>query len=370
MGGRWHERTLGCRREVVRSLPDYSLQGVCAKSFRSSRGGRAVGSLPRRRSGRPGDHDTTTGSGRVQLVHEPLSQSEPPLSTPEAEPASAKTKWSPTAHWVVDNGAPLVPFMKWAGGKRWFVYAHSDLLPGDFNTYVEPFLGGGSVFFHLRPKRAILGDANPDLICAYQGVQAYPHEVEEQLRCHHDRHSEEYYYQIRESEPDSLPGRAARVIYLNRTCFNGIYRVNRKGKFNVPIGSRNQVVFETDNFPAVSKLLKSARIYLSDFERTIDRARAGDLIFADPPYTVRHNNNGFVKYNETLFSWADQIRLAEALRRARDRGAKVVVTNAAHDTVKELYEPHGFRTKIVSRFSAIAADSRKRKTFDELVVLS
>lgn len=303
-------------------------------------------------------------------MHEPPTQSKLAPPTPEGEAAPATTKWSPTPHRVVDAGTPLVPFMKWAGGKRWFVYAHGDLLPSNFNTYVEPFLGGGSVLFYLKPKKAVLGDANPDLICAYQGVQKYPHEVEEQLRYHHARHSSEYYYQVRESQPDSLPERAARVIYLNRTCFNGIYRVNRQGKFNVPIGSRTQVVFETDNFSAVSKLLKPARIYLSDFERTIDRAKDGDLVFADPPYTVRHNNNGFVKYNETLFSWADQIRLAEALKRARDRGAKVVVTNAAHDTVKDLYEPHGFKTKIVSRFSAIAADSTKRKTFDELVVLS
>lgn len=260
--------------------------------------------------------------------------------------------------------------MKWAGGKRWFVQTHPEFLPGVFNTYIEPFLGGGSVYFHLGPRRAILGDANPDLICAYHGVQAFPREVEEQLRRHHAKHNSEYYYQVRDSEPDNLPERAARVIYLNRTCFNGIYRVNRLGKFNVPVGSRSQVVFETDDFSATSRLLRSARIYLSDFERTIERAKEGDLIFADPPYTVRHNNNGFVKYNENLFSWTDQIRLAEALRRARDHGVMVVSTNAAHDTVRELYEPHGFETRVVSRFSAIAADATKRKTFDELVVLS
>ncbi|MGW3993944.1 DNA adenine methylase [Amycolatopsis sp. NPDC004772] len=288
-------------------------------------------------------------------MHEP-----PP---PTSQPAHA-------SRLAVDDGERFVPFMKWAGGKRWFVHAHADVLPRTFKTYIEPFLGGGSVYFHLKPRRAILGDSNPDLICAYQGIKAYPREVEEQLRRHHAHHSSEYYYQVRNSEPDNLPERAARVIYLNRTCFNGIYRVNRQGKFNVPVGTRSQVVFDTDDFPATSRLLRSARIHLADFEQTIKRAKEGDLVFADPPYTVRHNNNGFVKYNETLFSWADQIRLARALRRARDRGAMVVATNAAHDTLRELYEPYGFQTRVVSRFSAIAADAQKRKTFDELIVLS
>src|SRR5690606_28379304 len=144
------------------------------------------------------------------------------------------------------------------------------------------------IYFLLSPERAVLSDTNPDLICAYQGVKSYPHEVEEHLRRHQASHSSEYYYKVRMAEPTSLPERAARVIYLNRTCFNGIYRVNRKGQFNVPVGTRTQVVFESDNFPTISRVLQSAEIHQADFEGIIERANQGDLVFADPPYTVRH----------------------------------------------------------------------------------
>lgn len=264
----------------------------------------------------------------------------------------------------------LPPFLKWAGGKRWFVQKHADLLPKAFDRYIEPFLGGGSVYFHLRPTRAVLGDTNPELIAAYQGIQKNWKGVMRSLQYHDRQHSDDYYYLVRGKRPTQAVPRASRMIYLNRTCFNGIHRVNLKGDFNVPRGTRDTVIFDTDRFDEMSMLLSTADIRLSDFESLIDEARKGDFVFADPPYTVRHNFNGFVRYNETLFSWLDQERLAKALIRARTRGVSIVSTNANHSSVRNLYAGNGFRLITTSRFSSISANSEYRSQFDELIVIS
>lgn len=263
----------------------------------------------------------------------------------------------------------MVPFLKWPGGKRWFVAHHADLLPKKFNLYIEPFLGSGSVYFYLCPPKALLGDVNSELITTYQGVREDPLQIIKLLKNHQKKHSADYYYAIRDSEPSSLVARAARMIYLNRTCFNGIYRVNKNGIFNVPIGTRTNVLFETDDFSEIASLLSGAELVLADFEKLIDVAKRGDFVFVDPPYTVRHNQNGFIKYNEHLFSWKDQIRLADALVRAKKRGAKILGTNANHESVQELYENRGFKIKTVSRFSAISANSKSRKQFEEIVIV-
>lgn len=267
-----------------------------------------------------------------------------------------------------ENEPPLIPFLKWAGGKRWFVQKYSDLLPSEFNRYIEPFLGGGSVFFHLKPKHAILGDLNKDLVAAYTAIKEDPDSLTKALKKHKNLHSDEYYYQVRARNPTSDIGRAARFIYLNRTCFNGIYRVNLKGKFNVPRGSKNTVILDSDDFLALSDQLKSAQIVNSDFEVLIETAKSGDLVFADPPYTVRHNLNGFVQYNEKLFSWDDQIRLADALYRAKERGVKIVSTNANHESIRDLYLERDFCFQTMSRYSSISANKNSRNQFEELLV--
>jgi DNA adenine methylase len=284
------------------------------------------------------------------------------LSQPEAEPVADER------HVTSSDIAALVPFLKWPGGKRWLVSAYPQLVPTTFNRYIEPFLGGGSVYFHLQPRSALLGDINGDVVVAYEGLQKQPEKVLHELTRHHKNHDNDYYYNVRDVVPKTLAARAARVIYLNRTCFNGIYRVNRLGKFNVPVGNRTGVLYNTDNFPAITALLQSAEIRKTDFEELVDCASAGDLVFADPPYTVTHNNNGFIKYNEKLFSWADQVRLADSLHRAKMRGARVLATNAAHESVRHLYEDRGFALMTVSRFSSIAASSKSRKLFDELLI--
>jgi len=263
----------------------------------------------------------------------------------------------------------LTPFLKWVGGKRWLVESNELVLPHGFDRYIEPFLGGAAVFFALKPKKSILSDVNKGLIETYCVVRDRPEELEALLVNHSYNHSDRYYYYIRDLKIEGKIERAAQFIYLNRTCFNGIYRENLKGQFNVPRGSRNTIIFQTDDFLAWSRALKQSEIYVSDFAETIGTAGAGDLIFADPPYTVRHNKNGFVKYNQKIFSWEDQERLSNALRLAVSRGADFILTNADHQTIRELYSDFA-HMRSVERSSSVAASAANRSLTTELVVSS
>lgn len=231
----------------------------------------------------------------------------------------------------------MEPFLKWAGGKRWLLQSSELPLPRSYSRYFEPFLGSGAAFFSLAPTCAVLSDVNAELINLYQVVRDHPNELQQHLALHHANHSKDHYYSTRASVPDDLIKRAARTLYLNRTCWNGLYRVNTRGEFNVPIGTKTAVIYMHENFGAYSEQLKLAELISCDFEETIGRAGAGDFVFVDPPYTVKHNLNGFVKYNEELFGWSDQVRLRNALAAATERGASVALTNADHDSIKELY---------------------------------
>ncbi|MFD1203770.1 DNA adenine methylase [Sporosarcina contaminans] len=262
----------------------------------------------------------------------------------------------------------LIPFLTWAGGKRWLVTKHPELFPLEFNTYLEPFLGSGAVFFALNPERAILNDLNAELINTYETIKNDYLRVENYLNIHHKRHSKEYYYKIRNSRTRTPYTKAAKFIYLNRTCFNGLYRVNKLGQFNVPIGSKKNVILETDNFKLVSKVLQNVEFSVSDFETIVNRANPDDFLFIDPPYTINHNENGFIKYNEKIFSWQDQERLAKSLVRARDRGVKILATNANHESVKSLYLDLDFNCTVLKRFSGIASDGSKRAKYEELII--
>lgn len=263
----------------------------------------------------------------------------------------------------------IVPFLKWAGGKRWFVDQHRNLFPSSFKTYYEPFLGGAAAFFELRPKRAVLSDINPDLINVYQCISSNWKRLANELEEHQLRHSKSYYYRERSILHRSKYKRAAQFLYLNRTCWNGLYRVNLEGEFNLPIGTKNTVILDTDRFDLVSTLLRDVELACSDFECQIDSAKKNDFIFVDPPYTVKKNMNGFIKYNENLFSWEDQIRLRDALDRARSRGAEFLVTNANHRSVRDLYRDIG-QLCSVSRVSRISGKVSAREPIKELVVRS
>lgn len=262
----------------------------------------------------------------------------------------------------------VLPFLKWAGGKRWLMeYPETlDIFPKEFETYIEPFLGSGAVFFKLFPKRSILSDSNADLIETYKAIRNDWRSVWKRLRVHHELHSDEYYYKVRSSNPYSSGGRAAKFIYLNRTCYNGLYRVNLKGEFNVPVGTKRNVVLESDDFNLVSELLGQAKLIVSDFEPIVDSAKRNDFVFIDPPYTVKHNLNGFVKYNEKLFSWEDQVRLRDSVVRAKSRGVKVLVLNADHESIRELYQGESMQS--LSRKSVISANSLFRGKYSELAI--
>lgn len=261
----------------------------------------------------------------------------------------------------------LTSFLKWAGGKRWLVNRFSSLFPTEYENYYEPFVGSGSVFFALRPGRGQISDANSELINLYKTLKKSPLEVSEALRVHARNHSDDYYYAVRSSKPRSAVRIAARTLYLNRTCWNGLYRVNKLGEFNVPRGTKNTVLFEQDDFEAVSSALWRIRIRCCDFEESIDAAKKNDFVFLDPPYTVSHNNNGFIKYNESIFTWDDQIRLCGAVQRATKRGVKILLTNANHPPIRKMYRSLGV-LRVLPRASIISGSAYGRKPTSELAV--
>ncbi len=263
-----------------------------------------------------------------------------------------------------------LPILKWPGGKRWFVKHLVDLMPEQYERFIEPFFGGGSAFFAVSPNKALLTDINKELITTYRLIRDDWEFVEQKLKKFEKKHSTDFYYKIRGLAPENNCDIGLRMLYLNRTCFNGIYRVNVKGEFNVPIGSKEKVVLDSDDFQTTSRLLKKATLLCCDFEKSVDKAVLGDVIFADPPYTVRHNLNGFIKYNEKLFSWDDQVRLADSLERAKDRGVTIISTNANHESVRRLYRERGFALKTLSRYSSISADPASRNQFKELIITS
>ena len=264
----------------------------------------------------------------------------------------------------------VAPFLKWAGGKRWLARRYRDLFETDYERYVEPFLGGASMFFALQPGKSILADRNERLIEAYVAIKGDPGEVASALSRYQELHSDEFYYSERKRKyPDSAIQRAVQLIYLNRTCWNGLYRVNRKGEFNVPRGTKNSVVLDTDDFDAISDALSEAELSAQDFEKTLSEVGEGDLVYVDPPYTVNHSHNGFGKYNEEIFSWDDQKRLKRAVSAAMDRGAKVAVSNADHVSIRELYEDVG-KIESISRKSVISADPEYRGDVDEVLIRS
>jgi DNA adenine methylase len=261
------------------------------------------------------------------------------------------------------------PFLKWAGGKRWLVNSHAYLLPQSFDRYIEPFLGSAAVFFYLNPKSAILSDTNHSLVDCYQAIQMNWKRVQLYLRDFARTHSDNFYYLIRSRRFRSVYREAAKFIYLNRTCFNGIYRENLRGEFNVPRGSKLNVILPEDNFREVANRLTNAEIATNDFEAVLSTTGKGDFVFIDPPYTVKHNFNGFVRYNQHIFSWKDQVRLRDEVVKAVKRGANCLVTNADHESIHELYTGVGtiFRLK---RYSTIGASAGTRGACTEAAVVA
>lgn len=267
-----------------------------------------------------------------------------------------------------DTTKEVRPFLKWAGGKRWLVPKILHKLP-KFHTYYEPFLGSGCLFFGISPKRAILSDFNKDLIDCYRTVRNHCSSVIKILK--RLKINKRTYYQIRDKlfHNGNAVQRAAYFIFLNKTCWNGLYRVNSEGYFNVPIGTvyRGKTLFVEEELRAASKLLRRATLRCCHFEAAVEDARKGDLVYFDPPYVTSHLKNGFIKYNSKLFSQEDEQRLALLAEKLTSKGVNVIISNAAHPQIKQLYSRNFFKTEL-ERKSLIAADPNNRSSFSELLV--
>jgi DNA adenine methylase len=234
------------------------------------------------------------------------------------------------------------PVLKWAGGKQQLLDVLIPQVPKNYNRYIEPFFGGGALFFALKPKNAIIADLNPELINLYKVIA---NNVEELIAILKEmKNDEKYYYEIRELDPTTLSNveQAARTIYLNRTCFNGLYRVNRQGKFNTPFGHyKNPTICDEKNLKAASIVLQGVEIIHGDYKKVLkEHAQPGDFIYLDPPYLPVSTYSDFKRYTKEQFYEEDHIELAEEVHRLHELGCYVLLTNSNHPLVHELYSKY------------------------------
>ncbi len=260
------------------------------------------------------------------------------------------------------------PILRWAGSKQRLLPSIIDVLPAKFGTYYEPFLGSGALFFLLEPHRAMLTDVCAPLLDVYKAIKANPEDVHQYLGAY-DTLDSAMYYEVRAQTGGDESIRAARFIYLNRACWNGLYRVNKKGQFNVPYGApKTSSVPDAKWIESCATALRrpDVAVEISDFADAVSTAERGDLVFFDPPYVTGHNNNGFVDYNEDLFRWSDQERLAETARELRSRGVHVIITNADHEAIRALYPD--FTITEISRKSTLASNKNFRRSVTEALI--
>lgn len=261
------------------------------------------------------------------------------------------------------------PLIRWAGGKRLILSRLQDFLPKTYGTYFEPMLGSGALFFALNPKRAVLADVNPELINFYQILRSQPRALYSAIR--QLRASKRSYYYIRGLLPSSRVDKAARFFYLIRLSWNGIYRVNKQGKFNVPFGGRKPKELVTfDAIEETSRALKTAHLLRGEFEDTTATARAGDLVYLDPPYPKGAvNGNGFARYSQMGFTVDDHKQLAKWAAKLADLGVHVIITEAARSEFIKLYS-RSFHRKYIRTYSLIAAESEYRRQTYEVILTS
>ena len=279
---------------------------------------------------------------------------------------------------MVRIGAMAAPFVKWAGGKGRLAPQIAAYLDGPPERYIEPFAGGGAVFFALEAQglapHAHLNDLNSDLAEAYKVVRDRVDELIDELRtmsalylAHGPGDRAAMYYRIRREERSDAVSRAARLIFLNRTCFNGLFRVNRRGQFNVPHGTYARPrILDAQRLREASGALHAATISCEDFEAVCATAGDGDFVYLDPPYQPLSATSNFTAYTDRSFGPADQERLAACVREMAARGAQVVVSNSAHPFIEELYD--GFELERVKMSRAIKSVGRGRSPVDELLI--
>lgn len=266
------------------------------------------------------------------------------------------------------------PVVKWVGGKRQLIDTLSPLLPKRIVTYCEPFVGGGALLFHLQPKVAYVNDINKDLICVYTVIKKYVNELIEELKKY--RNESDFFYSIRDLDRDrdkycSLSDieRAARIIYLNKTCFNGLYRVNNAGEFNSPFGHyRNPNIVNEPVLRAVSAYFNNATVYLSaiDYSEVLSSIKKGTFVYLDPPYDPVSETSNFTGYSKGGFSKDDQVRLFECCNDLNRRGIKFMLSNSATPFIRQLYAEYNITTVQAKR--VINSNGSKRGDIDEVVV--
>ena len=271
----------------------------------------------------------------------------------------------------------MSPVVKWAGGKRQILDKIKSNLPKEFNNYYEPFIGGGALLFELAPQNAVINDVNQELLSIYKCLkdeELYKLMIEE-LDKHEANHSEIYYYDVRNwdrnprFELEPLWRRAARTIYLNKACFNGLYRVNSKGYFNVPSAKKEKVkTYDVENLHKIHKYFSANNIQIlsGDFVEATRTAKSGDFVYFDPPYDVLEDKDSFTAYSKFDFNKEDQIRLAECFKSLTKRGVKCMLSNHNTSFIKELYE--GFNIKVIHAKRMINAKASGRGAVEEVII--
>jgi len=278
---------------------------------------------------------------------------------------------------VKERPVKAEPFLKWAGGKGQLLKDYARMFPGKFNNYIEPFAGGGAVFFHLYSnglldgKKSLLIDSNKDLVTAYKSIKDNNKlsVIIKALSNGKYRNDEENFYEVREQEPRNDTWKTARLIYLNKTCFNGLFRVNRRGKFNVPFGRyNNPMICDSENLRAVNRALADAEIIDGDFSVVLQQAGKGDFVYFDPPYQPVSKTAGFTGYTKDSFNGKDQERLAEVYRKLDKRGCRLMLSNSDVKFIRKLYK--GYRVETVKARRMINCKAAKRGAVNELVILN
>lgn len=268
------------------------------------------------------------------------------------------------------------PFLKWVGGKQQLLTQFEEYFPRKFNRYIEAFVGGGAVFFHLwnsrrLPNQAFLFDNNEELVNTYLVVKNKVEELIESLACHQEKHNKKHYYKIRSLDRRDVKlsdvERAARTIYLNRTCYNGLYRVNSKGQFNVPMGSyKNPQILYIDVLMAANEALQETQIEVRDFRAIVELAEPGDFFYFDPPYDPVSKTASFTSYTAGDFGGDDQRDLAEVFTQLSEKGCLCMLSNSYTPFVLELYK--NFEIKTVQAKRAVNSDANGRGAVAEVVV--
>ena len=270
------------------------------------------------------------------------------------------------------------PFVKWAGGKRQLMSELKKNFPTKFGTYLEPFLGGGAVMFDLLAKQPNLkcnaSDLNSDLVLAYVTIRDRLEKLIESLEDHsknYHKDSTGYYYEVRNQEPKNQIEKVSRLLFLNKTCFNGLYRVNSKGKFNVPLGRyTNPNIVNKENLQAVSKILQSEKIKIScrDFSSIIKDAKKEDFVYFDPPYQPVSDTANFTSYTHRDFTEDDLQRLADLAHQLNSKGCYVLLSNSNTKIVKNLFSSKKWKVKEIAVNRAINSNSQKRTGHKEVLI--